>query len=125
DVYKRQSITSLGGETVTQGLPGLSKNVLNGTLFYSLDNFETRLNVRYRSDFVSEQVAINEQVVNFDAETVVDFQTSYQFTDSFGMLLQVNNLTDEPTQSYFGNENITGTTQYFGRQVYLGFTYSH
>jgi iron complex outermembrane receptor protein len=99
--------------------------VLNGTLFYSLDNFETRLNVRYRSDFVSEQVAINEQVVNFDAETVVDFQTSYQFTDSFGMLLQVNNLTDEPTQSYFGNENITGTTQYFGRQVYLGFTYSH
>ncbi|WKD22639.1 TonB-dependent receptor [Pseudoalteromonas sp. KG3] len=120
-----ESITSLGGETVTQGLPGLSKNVLNGTIFYSLDNFETRLNVRYRSDFVSEQVAINEQVVNFDAETVVDFQTSYQFTDSFGMLLQVNNLTDEPTQSYFGNENITGTTQYFGRQVYLGFTYSH
>ncbi len=120
-----QSITDLGGDSVSQDLPGLSNNVFNGTLFYSYENFETRLNVRYRDDFVSEQVAVNEQVVNFDAETVIDFQTSYQFTDSFGMLLQVNNLTDEPTQSYFGATSKTGTTQFFGRQFYLGFTYNH
>ncbi|MBC7008675.1 TonB-dependent receptor [Pseudoalteromonas sp. BZK2] len=120
-----QSITDLGGDSVSQDLPGLSNNVFNGTLFYSYENFETRFNVRYRDDFVSEQVAVNEQVVNFDAETVVDFQTSYQFTDSFGMLLQVNNLTDEPTQSYFGTTSKTGTTQFFGRQFYLGFTYNH
>jgi TonB-dependent receptor len=120
-----QSITDLGGDSVSQDLPGLSNNVFNGTLFYSYENFETRLNVRYRDDFVSEQVAVNEQVVNFDAETVVDFQTSYQFTDSFGMLIQVNNLTDEPTQSYFGTTSKTGTTQFFGRQFYLGFTYNH
>ncbi|MCQ8887178.1 TonB-dependent receptor [Pseudoalteromonas agarivorans] len=120
-----ESITSLGGDTLAQSLPGLSNNVLNATVFYSMDDFETRLNVRYRDEFVSEQVAINEQVVNFDAETVVDFQTSYRFSDSLTMLLQVNNLTDEPTQSYFGSEQRTGTTQYFGRQFYLGFTYSH
>ena len=120
-----ESITSLGGDTLAQSLPGLSNNVFNATVFYSMDDFETRLNVRYRDEFVSEQVAINEQVVNFDAETVVDFQTSYRFSDSLTMLLQVNNLTDEPTQSYFGSEQRTGTTQYFGRQFYLGFTYSH
>ena len=120
-----ESITSLGGDTLAQSLPGLSNNVLNATVFYALDDFETRLNVRYRDEFVSEQVAINEQVVNFDAETVVDFQTSYRFSDSLTMLLQVNNLTDEPTQSYFGSQQRTGTTQYFGRQFYLGFTYSH
>lgn len=120
-----ESITSLGGDTLAQSLPGLSNNVLNATVFYALDDFETRLNVRYRDEFVSEQVAINEQVVNFDTETVVDFQTSYRFSDSLTMLLQVNNLTDEPTQSYFGSEQRTGTTQYFGRQFYLGFTYSH
>lgn len=120
-----ESITSLGGDTLAQSLPGLSNNVFNATVFYTLDDFETRLNVRYRDEFVSEQVAINEQVVNFDAETVIDFQTSYRFSDSLTMLLQVNNLTDEPTQSYFGSEQRTGTTQYFGRQFYLGFTYSH
>jgi TonB-dependent receptor len=117
-----ESITSLGGETITQALPGLSENVLNTTLFYNYQDFETRVNMRYRDEFVSEQVAINEQVVNFDGETVFDFQAQYDFNEHFGVLFQVNNLTDEPTLSYFGNESRTGTMQYFGRQFYLGFT---
>ncbi|WP_394129038.1 TonB-dependent receptor [Shewanella maritima] len=118
-----ESITSLGGGSVTQSLPGLSENVANATLFYSYEGFETRISARYRDEFVSEQVAINEQVVNFDGETVVDFQASYQATDSLGVLFQVNNLTDEPTKSYFGTESKTGTIQYFGREIYLGVNY--
>ena len=120
-----ESITSLGGDTISQALPGLSENVLNTTLFYSYQDFETRVNMRYRDEFVSEQVAVNEQVVNFDGETVFDFQAKYQINDQFGVLFQVNNLTDEPTMSYFGNETRTGTMQYFGRQFYLGFTYAN
>ncbi|MBY5991729.1 TonB-dependent receptor [Ferrimonas balearica] len=119
-----ESQTDLGGETVTQMLPGLSEHVATATLFYSYEGFDTRISARYRSDFVSEQVAVNEQVVNFDDETVVDFQTSYQINDHFGVLFQVNNLTDEPTKSYFGNENRTGTLQYFGREYFLGVTYA-
>ena len=119
-----QSITSLGGDTTTQDLPGLSNNVVSATLFYSYEGFETRVSARFRDEFVSEQVAINEQVVNFDAETVIDYQASYQVNDGLGLLFQVNNLTDEPTKSYFGNQNKTGTLQYFGREFYLGFTYA-
>ena len=119
-----QSITNLGGDTTTQDLPGLSNNVVSATLFYSYAGFETRVSARYRDEFVSEQVAINEQVVNFDAETVIDYQASYQVTDGLGVLFQVNNLTDEPTKSYFGTQNKTGTLQYFGREFYLGFTYA-
>lgn len=120
-----ESITSLGGDTISQALPGLSENVLNTTFFFSYQDFETRVNMRYRDEFVSEQVAVNEQVVNFDGETVFDFQAKYQINDQFGVLFQVNNLTDEPTMSYFGNETRTGTMQYFGRQFYLGFTYAN
>jgi hypothetical protein len=36
----------------------------------------------------------------------------------------VNNLTDEPTRTYFGNEAQTGTLQWFGRQYLVGFTYA-
>ncbi|WP_394201484.1 TonB-dependent receptor [Shewanella waksmanii] len=117
-----ESKTDLGGETVTQSLPGLSNNVASATLFYSYEGFETRVSARYRDEFVSEQVAINEQVVNFAAETVIDYQASYQITDALGVLFQVNNLTDEPTRSYFGTESKTGTLQYFGREFYLGMT---
>lgn len=119
-----QSITSLGGDSATQSLPGLSNNVFSATLFYGYEGFETRISARYRDAFVSEQVAINDQVVNFDSETVMDYQASYQVTDGLNVLFQVNNLTDEPTKSYFGTEQKTGTLQYFGREFFLGFTYA-
>jgi len=104
-------------------LPGLSKNVATATLFWEYQGFETRLSARYRDKFVSEQVAVEAQTVNFDGETVLDYQASYQINDQFGVLFQVNNLTDEPTKSYFGTSTNTGTIQFFGRQYFLGANY--
>lgn len=119
-----QQQTSLGGSTVDISLPGLSENVFTGTVFWEYQGFEARVSARYRDPFVSEQVAVNEQIVNFDGETVVDMQTSYQISDQWSVLFQVNNVTDEPTKSYFGDETQTGTIQFFGRQYFLGVTYS-
>lgn len=119
-----QQQTNLGGDSVNISLPGLSKNVLTAELFWEYQGFEARVSARYRDPFVSEQVAVNEQIVNFDSETVVDFQTSYELSEHWSALFQVNNLTDEPTKSYFGTEAQTGTLQFFGRQYFLGVTYS-
>lgn len=105
-------------------LPGLSPVVFSGTLFWEHEGFETRINARYRDPFVSQQVAVNAQVVNFDSEMVVDFQASYEINENLGVLFQANNITDEPTKSYFGEESRTGTIQYFGTQFFLGVTYS-
>ncbi len=116
--------TNLGGSSVDISLPGLSSNVWTGAVFYEYEGFETRVSARYRNPFVSEQVSVNEQIVNFDGETVIDFQSSYQITDQFKVLFQVNNVTDEPTMSYFGDTKQTGTIQFFGRQFFLGGTYS-
>jgi len=105
-------------------LPGLSKQVLSGTVFWDYEGFETRVSARYRDPFVSKQVAVNDQVVNFDSELIIDYQASYEVNENLGILFQVNNLTDAPTKSYFGNEARTGTIQYFGTQFFLGLTYS-
>lgn len=106
-------------------LQGLSPTVISATLFWDDgDGFETRINARYRDPFVSQQVAVNAQVVNFDSELVVDFQASYEINENFGVLFQANNITDEPTKSYFGSESRTGTIQYFGTQYFFGVTYS-
>lgn len=117
-------INSLGGEPFETTFEGLSKNVVNATLFWEYEGIDTRVNARYRSPFVSSQVGINEQITNFDSELVLDFQFGYQFNDNLKMLFQVNNLTDEPTRSYFGQQAMTGTLQYFGRQYFLGAVYS-
>jgi TonB-dependent receptor len=96
-----QQQTDLSGSTVDITLPGLSETVYSATAFYDWENFSTRINVRYRNRFVSEQVAVETQLAFFDDETVVDYQASYAINDNLSVLFQVNNLTDEPTKTYF------------------------
>ncbi len=116
--------TDLSGSTVDITLPGLSETVYSATAFYDWDNFSTRINVRYRDRFVSEQVAVETQLAFFNDETVVDYQASYQVNDRLSLLFQINNLTDEPTKTYFNQIAQTGTLQFFGRQYFLGMNYS-
>lgn len=118
-----EKITSFGGATVDLPLDGLSKHVISATLYFDYDNFATRINARSRSKFVSEQIAVNEQTVYFDGETVWDYQASYAFSEEGTVLFQINNLTDQPTKSYFGTTQQTGTIQFFGRQFFLGLSY--
>jgi iron complex outermembrane recepter protein len=111
-----------GGTETTTPLPGLSKVVWSLALFYDYnDVFSTRVNVRYRDDYIGDQVAVGQnQQAYFKEELIVDYQASYQFTDAIQGVFSVNNLTDEPNISYFGEQYLTGTLQYFGRQYYLG-----
>jgi iron complex outermembrane recepter protein len=123
DAISGLTTSDLPGPTVETTFPGLSKNVVNAALFWGYQGFDTRLNVRHRSKFVSSQFAVDEQQTFFDGETVFDYQASYQINDNFNVMFQAINLTDEPTKSFFGQESQTGTLQFFGRQYFLGFNY--
>ncbi len=116
-------VSDFSGPTFNASFPGLSEQVFSGTIFWSYEEFDTRLNVRFRDKFVSSQVAIDTQTVNFDSETVLDYQASYNVDDELSLLFQINNLTDEPTKTFFGQQAITGTIQFFGRQFFLGANY--
>ena len=115
---------TVGNGVFASALPGLSENVATVTLFWEYEGFETRVSGRYRDAFVSQQVAVNDQTVNFDSELVVDYQASYEINDNMSVLFQINNVTDEPTKSYFTSPEQTGTIQFFGTQYFLGMTYS-
>jgi len=91
---------TVGNGVFASSLPGLSESVGTLTVFWEYKGFEARVSTRYRDAFVSEQVAVNDQVVNFDSEVVVDYQASYKVNDNMSVLFQVNNVTDEPTKSY-------------------------
>ena len=116
--------TDLGGEPRAIPLPGLSEHVVNTTLFYGYEGFETRVSMRYRSEYVSEQVAVESQLAYFAPETIIDYQASYALDNGLKFLFQVNNLTDEPSKTHFGEEYQTGTIQTFGRQYFLGLSYT-
>ena len=113
--------SDLGGFQQEQSLPGLSRNVGSAALFYDYGKFATRLSGTWRSAFVSgSQAAFDYQTVYFAPAKVFDYQASWQFSKQLRGMVQVLNLTDQPTRSYFGNPDQTSTIQYFGRTIYAG-----
>lgn len=104
--------------------PGLVENSANATIFYSYDNFETRVSVTFQDEFVGETRNINLQPIVYAAETVVDYQASYKFGSGVDMVFSVNNLTNEPNRSFMYDEQFARTLQWFGRTYYLGVNYS-
>jgi phosphoribosylformimino-5-aminoimidazole carboxamide ribotide isomerase len=120
--------SATSGASINLPLPGLSEHVFNPTVFYEKSGFGARLSTRHRSSFVSPQIGISELILTSAKETVMDAQLSYQFQEGSALqglklLAQVNNLTDEPTRTYWGNVAQTGTIQNFGRTFFLGATY--
>jgi iron complex outermembrane recepter protein len=108
-------------------LPGLSEHVGNLSFYYFKDGFEARIAGRYRSEFATE-LGDTDRILFNEAETVVDFQTSYAFPDNsplsgVELLFQANNLTDEPFETYYGDRARQGRYETFGRRFFLGATY--
>ncbi|WOE75520.1 TonB-dependent receptor [Alterisphingorhabdus coralli] len=117
------------GLDISLPLPGLSEHVFNPTLYYEKSGFGGRVGMRHRSSFVAPQIGISQFVVTNAPETVFDAQLSYEFSETstlsgLKLLAQANNFTDEPTRSFFGTRDQTGTLQFFGRTFFLGATYS-
>ncbi|GLP95854.1 TonB-dependent receptor [Paraferrimonas sedimenticola] len=115
-------------------LPGLSEKVANATLYYENYGFQGRVSARYRSDFLGEVTGLSlaRTPVFVKAETVVDAQVGYDFSESgidalygLSVLFQVNNLTNEPFVTY-QNEDARQIRDYqvYGRNYMLGFSYS-
>jgi len=119
--------SSVPGEDGAPGpIEGLSPRVLSATLFYDWDEkFSARLSGRYRSAYLSRQIAIgSDQSAYFQEETIISAQVSYNFTENLQAVISADNITDEPNLSYFGDTTRTGTIQYFGRTIYFGVNYT-
>lgn len=110
-------------------LPGLSKNVTNLTAYYEKNGFSTRISQRRRSDYVGEigNFAGDRNLRYVVGDNVTDFQIGYAFNEGtykgLSLLLQVNNLTDEPYQTYQTTKNQPLEYQKFGRTFLAGASY--
>ena len=114
----------------SEQLPGLSRNVMNGTVYYEARGFSARLSARHRSKFLAESYALglSRETTMAKAETILDAQISQDLTP-YGMsgltlYLQGSNLTDEPFVQFFNND----PTQFrhwhaYGRNFMAGATY--
>jgi iron complex outermembrane recepter protein len=86
--------------TVTERLLNLSNGQYNATLYYEDSKFSARVSLAYRSDFLTAGPNQNENLWQYtEAETRVDFSSSYNVTDHLKVSLEGLNLTDTPGSS--------------------------
>jgi len=126
----RSSIQPRGPAFPDEPLPGLSKYVTNLTVYYERFGFSARVAQRHRSDFLGEVQGFggDRERIFFNAETVTDVQLGYSFQNgalkNLGLLLQVNNLENEPfTSSYDGLSDRPRQYWGYGRTYLLGVNY--
>jgi iron complex outermembrane recepter protein len=115
-----------------QPVPGLSRYSSNITLYYEKYGFSTRISQRSRSGFLGEVQGFgaDRDVRYIDGEKIVDFQMGYAFgggsLDGLSVLLQVNNLNNEPYQELFLNGDGSFAPRMYneyGRTTLLGLNY--
>lgn len=113
-----------------QPLPGLSKWVANGTVYFEKWGFSARASVRHRSSFLAELSGVGTERIQRLAkpETIVDAQIGYEFQNGplkgLGILAQAQNLTDEPFSTHeVGNESLTIDYHRYGVRYLLGLSY--
>ncbi len=111
-------------------MPGLSKTVINSTVYYEKYGFQARASLRHRSSFLGEvsTLSLQRALVDVKPETIIDAQIGYDLSevgiDGLSVLFQVNNLTNEPFTSYYnGDPRQVRDFQSYGRTYLFGVKY--
>ena len=120
--FNNSSINPAGTGEVA--VPGLSKKIINSTIYYEKAGFSARVSNRYRGDFVGEvpDYTNSLQTRNVRAESILDAQLGYTFQDGpakgLNLNLSASNITNEPFFMYKGDnvvrEEKYGATYMFG-----------
>jgi iron complex outermembrane receptor protein len=97
-------LTSANGvptTTTTANLVGLSPNTASGTLYYEDSKFSIRGTANWRDRFIRLIPASPGSDFQGNAPTLyVDASASYNFTDKWKLILEVQNITDEQNRLY-------------------------
>jgi iron complex outermembrane receptor protein len=124
------SIKRLGPDGPNEPIAGLSKQVRNFSVYYEDHGFQARVSQRSRSDFLGEiqGFGADRALVYIDGESILDLQTGYTFNEDSALhgmtiLLQINNVTNEPYRQFFNDSGLTQRSEKYGRQYLLGVTY--
>lgn len=112
---------TIDNEKVDTKLDGVSENTVNLSGFYEHNGISARLSYVYRDDYVDCGVCGPRLTPRTSAESAfLDFSGSYDVTDMFTIYLDVQNLTEESTHTYYMDERFTHYYEQFPRRYEAG-----
>jgi iron complex outermembrane recepter protein len=122
--YVDTDVTEFYPSTNPLPIEGYAQDTAAADLWYGRGGFEARIGYKYHSPFSIIAGWNGSDVRTLGEESILDFSTSYQVNESFGIRLQVNNLTDEPLRITRDNDpDRLGSYDVYGRRALLDFTY--
>jgi iron complex outermembrane recepter protein len=133
--YTRSDSTSTQNTSLQSNLPmpGVPKNAFNVTGYYEHAGFSARLAYAWRDVALNNSLVgsfFTFQDINGNQKTYaiysakygqLDGQLAYDFSEHFGVLFQVVNLTDEKQHTYLQWPNEPFTYDDSGRRFFFGF----
>jgi iron complex outermembrane recepter protein len=120
-------VAGLASQNIT--LPGLSKTVWQATVYYERAGFSARLATTYRSNYIGEitDFAGDRALEYVRHEQISAFQAGYDVQTGplkgFGVVFQVDNLTNTPFIDYAGVQARVRDYETYGRVYFLGAKY--
>lgn len=127
--YSDSSI-KYGNNQTAITLPGLSKWVGSGEVYYEKHGIQLRASYRYRSTFLGEVAGLSAAPTyrQVKPEGILDAQIGYEFQSGslrgLSVLLEGKNLTNRPFITYQNNDpRQVIDYQRYGRDYYVGLTY--
>ncbi len=91
-----------GNGTQSVDIPGFSEETANGEIYFENSGWQARVNVSYRSEFLTQIVQFDQNLLTPKAKsrTTVDAQLGYEFQsgplEGLNLRVEAYNLTDEP-----------------------------
>lgn len=128
--YTKSKVRPSPGEDFGD-IPGYSRDVANGTLFFEKWGFSARASARYRSTYRGDFVGLGGDIQRrrVKAETIIDGQIGYDFREGsalegLSVFLQGQNLTNEPFVSIVEGQPLQVVDyQRYGRRYQAGITF--
>jgi iron complex outermembrane receptor protein len=127
--------TDASGNPTNDPIDGLSGKLNTFAVYYERNGFSARVSQRSRAEYVEIQRSMiwGNQFLIHPKEDVVDLQVGYSFDEGtlkgLSLLMQVNNLTDEPSKT-LKTTTINGVTttmpelyRSYGKSFLFGATY--
>ncbi|BFM10125.1 hypothetical protein R50072_02780 [Simiduia litorea] len=122
--------TDLNGVTtqLTQGIvdpasvPGFSKHVFNGQVYYQIGEFDMAVIYKYRSGYFQPYTSNGTRLRFVEDVGTWEARASYKVNDHVKLKIEAINLLGAPKEQYFYQEGNLGEVNDYGSRIFAGIT---
>jgi TonB-dependent receptor len=101
-------------------VPGFSKHVFSGQVYYQIGKLDLSAIYKYRSEYFQPYTSNGTRLRFVGDVGVWEARASYKLTDNIKLSLSAINLGDEPKKQYFYTKDNLGEVNSYGSRVFFG-----